>query len=58
MQNIILIIHEPSLKSDDDHEPSLKNATPGKIGNQFMNRIAIDEEAAFEIKKVLTLEQG
>ena len=40
MQNIIFIILEPFIKYD----------TTGKLGNQYMNRIAIDEETAFEIK--------
>ena len=45
MQNIILIIEKPTKKF----------STPGKIGHQYMNRIAIDEEAAFEIKTVIDL---
>ena len=30
--------------------------TPSKIGHLFMNRFAIDEEAGFEVVKVLELE--
>lgn len=45
MQNIILILEKPMAKF----------TTPEKIGHQYMNRIAIDEEAAFEIKTVIDL---
>ena len=48
MQNIILVIYEPIIKYE----------TPEKIGYQYMNRIAIDEEAAFEIRKVLKLRKS
>ena len=45
MQNVIFIIEEPSFSY----------STPEKIGFQYMNRIAIDEEASFEIRKVSRL---
>ena len=32
-------------------------ATPSKIGNLFMNRFAVDEDAASEILKTFELEQ-
>ena len=32
--------------------------TPFKIGNLFMNRFAVDEEAAFEILKIFELEKS
>ena len=32
--------------------------TPSKIGHLFMNRFAIDEDASFEIVKVLELKKG
>ena len=32
-----------------------QNLTLQKIGHQYMNRIAIDEEAAFEITTVINL---
>ena len=31
--------------------------TPLKIGNLFMNRFAVDEDAAFEILKIFELEK-
>ena len=45
MQKIVLFI-EPS---DNAHR------TPFKVGHLFMNRFAIDEDASFEIVKVLEL---
>ena len=48
MQKIVLFI-EPN---DDAF------ATPFKIGHLFMNRFAIDEEAEFEVVKVLELEKS
>ena len=45
MQNIIFIIREPIVSYD----------TSVKIGNQYINRIAIDEEEAFEIIKIIKL---
>ena len=46
-QKIVLFI-EPS---DNAHD------TPLKIGNLFMNRFAVDEEAASEILKIFELEK-
>ena len=48
MQKIVLFI-EPS---DDTH------STPSKIGNLFMNRFAVDEDASFEVLNVLELGQA
>ena len=45
MQKIILFV-EPS---DDAYE------TPVKIGNLFMNRFAVDEDASIEILKIFEL---
>ena len=45
MQKIILII-EPSDNAYD---------TPAKIGNIFMNRFAIDEDASSEVLKIFEL---
>ena len=47
MQKIVLFI-EPS---DDAWR------TPLKIGNLFMNRFAVDEDAAFEVMKIFELEK-
>ena len=47
MQGIVLFI-EP-------HDDAFH--TPFKIGNLFMNRFAIDEDAGFEILNVLELEK-
>ena len=47
-QKIVLFL-EPS-----DHAFN----TPLKIGHLFMNRFAIDEDASFEIVKVLELKKG
>ena len=47
MQKIVLFI-EPN---DRAYE------TPLKIGNLFMNRFAVDEDAAFEILKIFELEK-
>ena len=47
MQKIVLFI-EPSEESWQ---------TPLKIGNLFMNRFAIDEDAASEILKIFELEK-
>ena len=47
MQKIVLLI-EPS---DDSFE------TPLKIGNLFMNRFAVEEDAASEILKIFELEK-
>ena len=43
MQKIVAFIEEGD-------EPSV---TPLKIGNSFMNRFSIDEDAGFEILKIL-----
>ena len=45
MQKIILFV-EPS---DNAYE------TPGNIGNLFMNRFAVDEDASIEILKIFEL---
>ena len=37
-------------------EPSVWASTPSKIGNLFMNRFAIDEDAKNEILKIYQLE--
>ena len=47
MQKIVLFI-EPS---DNAWE------TPSKIGNLFMNRFAVDEDAASEVLKIFELEK-
>ena len=47
MQKIVLFI-EPNERA---HE------TPLKIGNLFMNRFAVDEDAASEILKIFELEK-
>ena len=48
-QKIVLFI-EPNTK--------YKWATPSKIGNLFMNRFAIDEDAENEILKIYQLEDS
>ena len=48
MQKIVLFI-EPSEEAWQ---------TPSKIGNLFMNRFAVDEDAAFEILKIFELENS
>ena len=45
MQKIVLFI--------DPSEEAWQ--TPSKIGNLFMNRFAVDEDAAFEILKIFEL---
>ena len=47
MQKIVLFV-EPSVYSFD---------TPAKIGNLFMNRFAIDENASSEILKIFELDE-
>ena len=46
MQKIVLFIETPRLPYD----------FPSNIGNLFMNRFAIDEEANYEILKIFKLE--
>ena len=46
MKNTFLIIKRPA---------TISWKTPEKIANQYMNKIAIDEETEFEIKAVLEL---
>ena len=48
MQKIVLFI-EPAVKAYD---------TPSKIGNLFMNRFGIDEDAKHEILKIYHLENN